>query len=142
MTTLTTVTSPSELAALVAGKPDDDLVAMATEAGVEATVAHLFAAMAAAFVPERAAGQSAVAQWDITGPDGAHTWTVTIDAGACRADAGPAASARITLGMGLPDFLRFMAGEGNAMTAFMAGKLKVSGDVMFGPVMEGFFNRT
>jgi putative sterol carrier protein len=140
---ITTVATPAALAALLDGRSDEDINALVAEPGAAAVVGRMFELMAQAFVPDRAAGQTATAQWEVTAPDGPHTFHVIIENGTCRAGAGPAPSPpRITLGIGLADFLRFMAGEGNAMTAFMAGKLKVSGDVMFGPVMEGFFDRS
>lgn len=137
-----TVETPGELAALLAGRSDDEVCELAAGAGYETTVARMFSLMAGAFLPERAPGVSAVAQWEITAPDGPHTFTIIIEDGTCRSVAGPADSPRVSLSMGLPDFLRFMGGEGKAITAFMAGKLKVTGDVMFGPVMENYFQRT
>ena len=47
----------------------------------------------------------------------------------------------MTVAQEVSDFIRFMAGQTNAVTAFMAGKMKVTGDVMFGPTMESFFRR-
>jgi putative sterol carrier protein len=139
--TIMTATTPQELAATLAGHSDDEINQMATDVGVETVLTRMFTLMAEAFVPERAGAESAKAVWQISAPDGAHAYHVIIDDGACSSGLGPVEAPRITLGMALPDFLRFMGGEGNAMTAYMSGKLKVSGDVMFGPKMEGFFNR-
>jgi putative sterol carrier protein len=95
--------------------------------------------MAEAFDPDRAAGRSAVAEWEVTARGESHTYHVVIDGGTCRAGAGPIPSPRITIAFDLGDFVCFMAAETNAMTAFMAGKMKVSGEVMFGPTLESFF---
>ena len=47
----------------------------------------------------------------------------------------------MTLGQSLPDFLRFIAGELDGMQAFMSGKLRLSGDLMFAQNMQRWFNR-
>ena len=131
----------SDFAALVEGLSDDEITRLVEDAGVEATLGRLFTLMAEAFDPEQAAGQSAVSQWEVTAGGEAHTYHLIIDAGTCRAGTGPVASPRITIAQELCDFVRFLAGQTNAMTAFMAGKMKVTGDVMFGPTLEGFFRR-
>ena len=96
--------------------------------------------MRAAFVPERAAGQSAVAQWDITAPDGSHTYQVKMADGECTVTQGAGDPARVTLGLMLPDFLRFVSGQLDGMQAFMSGKLKLSGDMMFATTMQNWFD--
>ena len=135
------VSDQSDFAALVEGLSDDEITRLVEDAGVETTLARLFTFMADAFDPERAAGQSAVSQWQVTAGGESHTYHLIIDAGTCRAGTGPVPSPRITIAQELCDFIRFMAGQTNAMTAFMAGKMKVTGDVMFGPTLEGFFRR-
>jgi putative sterol carrier protein len=133
------VRDQQDIAALIGGLSDDEITRLVEDAGVEVTLGRLFSLMADAFDPERAAGQSAVAQWEVTAGGETHTYHVVIDAGTCQAGAGPADSPRITIAQDLCNFVRFMAGETNAMTAFMTGKMKVTGDVMFGPTFEGFF---
>jgi putative sterol carrier protein len=131
----------SGFAALVEGLSDEEITGLVEEAGVEATLGRLFTLMAEAFDPERAAGQSAVSQWEVTAGGETHTYHLIIDAGTCRAGTGPVPSPRITIAQELCDFIRFLAGQTNAMNAFMAGRMKVAGDVMFGPTLEGFFRR-
>ena len=41
--------------------------------------------------------------------------------------------------MALPDFLRFLTGQLDGMQAFMTGKLKLSGDMMFAQSMQAWF---
>ena len=130
-----------DLADLVRDLPDEEVTRMVEDAGVEATLDRLFTLMAEAFDPEQAAGRSAAAQWEVSAGGETHTYHVIIDAGTCRAGGGPASSPRITIAQDLPDFVRFMAGQTNAVTAFMAGKMKITGDVIFGPTLESFFRR-
>lgn len=48
-------------------------------------------------------------------------------------------AARVTLKLNLPNFIRMMAEELNGMTAFMTGKLKISGDIMFSQNLSKWF---
>ena len=91
------------------------------------------------FQADKAAGQSAVVQWDITAPDQTYSYNVTIADGACKAAEGAAESPRLTLGLALPDFLRFVAGKLDGMQAFMSGKLRLGGDMMFAQQMQAWF---
>ncbi|HMC05639.1 MAG TPA: SCP2 sterol-binding domain-containing protein [Actinomycetota bacterium] len=131
-----------DLAALVRDLSDEEVNRLVEDAGVEATLDRLFTLMVEAFDPEQAAGQSAATQWEVSAGGETFTYHVIIDAGTCRAGTGPVPSPRITLAQGLSDFIRFMAGQTNAVTAFMTGKMKVTGDVMFGPTLESFFRRS
>jgi putative sterol carrier protein len=130
-----------DLAALVRDLPDEEITRLVEDAGVEATLGRLFTLMAEAFDSEQAAGRSAATQWEVSAGGEAHTYHVVIDAGTCRAGSGPVPSPRITMALELSDFIRFMAGQTNAVTAFMTGRMKVTGDVMFGPTLESFFRR-
>ena len=62
-----------------------------------------------------------------------------VDAGTCRINAGPADAPKATLSFTLANFVRFMAGEMNGIQAFMAGKVRISGDVMYAQRTESFF---
>jgi putative sterol carrier protein len=97
--------------------------------------------MAKQFRPDKAAGQSAIIGWDITTPDGTHRWQLKVADGTCTAQEAGSEDARVTLGMTLPDFLRFVTGQLDGMQAFMTGKLKLSGDMMFAQSMQAWFAR-
>ena len=131
-----------DLAALVRDLSDEEVTRLVEDAGVEATLDRLFTLMVEAFDPEQAAGRSAATQWEVSAGGEAHTYHVIIDAGTCRAGTGPVPSPRMTIAQEVSDFIRFMAGQTNAVTAFMTGKMKVTGDVMFGPTLESFFRRS
>jgi putative sterol carrier protein len=128
------------LSQLLEGRSDEEINEFAAQAGVDTLLAQIFEGMRAAFVPERAAGQSAVAQWDVTAPDGTHTFQVKMADGECTVGPGTGESARVTLGLTLPDFLRFVSGQLDGMQAFMSGKLKLSGDMMFATTMQNWFD--
>ena len=132
--------SREELAVMIEGKSDEEITAGVAELGTEKVLAQIFEHMAKdAFRPERAGNQSAVVGWDITSPEGTHSYQLKIADGTCTAVSGSAEPARVTLGMALPDFLRFITGKLDGMQAFMTGKLKLAGDMMFAQSMQAWF---
>ena len=133
------IQSREELAEMIEGKSDDEINAGVAALGTEKVLSQIFEYMAGRFQPERASGQSAVIGWDITSPEGTHSWQLKVADGTCTAAAGNAEAARVTLGMALPDFLRFLTGKLDGMQAFMTGKLKLSGDMMFAQSMQAWF---
>ena len=132
-------TTPEDLAALIDGLSDEEIHQAALAAGVGVVLERIFATMQSMFRPERAEGQDGVVQWEVDDGNSTHVYHVTMDAGTCVADAGPAVAPKATLNFTLPNFLRFMAGEMNGIQAFMTGKVRISGDVMYAQRMEGFF---
>ncbi len=133
--------SRDELSALIEGKSDDEINAGVAERGTEKVLSQIFDYMAGRFQPERAGNQSAVIGWDITSAEGTHSYQLKVADGACTAVQGNAEPARVTLGMALPDFLRFLTGQLDGMQAFMTGKLKLSGDMMFAQTMQQWFSQ-
>ena len=131
--------SRDELSAMIEGKTDDEINAGVAERGTEKVLNQIFEYMAGRFQPDRAGNQSAVIGWDVTSPDGTHSWQLKVADGTCTAVAGNADEARVTLAMALPDFLRFLTGQMDGMQAFMTGKLKLAGDMMFAQSMQAWF---
>ena len=84
------------LGQLLEGRSDDEISEFVNVAGIDTVLAQVFDGMKQAFVPEKAAGQSAVVQWDVTAPDGPHSWTVKIADGTCTATTGAADAPRLT----------------------------------------------
>ena len=134
--------SRDELAAMIQGKTDDEINAGVADLGTEKVLERIFDDMSSRFQPDRAAGQSAVIGWDITAPDATHSYQLKVADGTCTVQPGNAEAARVTLGMALPDFLRFVTGQLDGMQAFMTGKLKLSGDMMFAQSMQSWFRTT
>ncbi len=111
------------------------------EGGVDGVLEKVFAGMSASFSPEKAAGQQAVVQYEISAPDGTHEYAMRIADGRCEIDKGRAESPRVTIRIGLADFLRLITGGANGMQLFMTGKLKVSGDLFFAQTYQSWFDR-
>ena len=83
--------SREELAAMIEGKSDEEISAGVSELGTDKVLAQIFEHMAKdAFRPERAGNQSAVVGWDITSPEGTHSWQLKVADGTCTAVSGSA----------------------------------------------------
>lgn len=126
------------LAKLVEGRSDEEING-AVGGNVDEVLDQIFQGMKDSFQADRAAGQTAVVQWDVTAADGTRSYQLQVDNGSCEVAKGAAEAARVTLGLSLPDFLRFIAGVLEPMQAFMSGKLKLSGDMMFAQSMAAWF---
>jgi putative sterol carrier protein len=133
----------SALTALVDDRSNDELHAAVQEqdGGAAGVLDKVFAGMAGSFNPDKAAGQQATVQYEINGPDGTHEYNMRIADGRCEVDKGRAESPRVTLRIGLADFLRLITGKANGMQLFMTGKLKVSGDLFFAQTYQAWFDR-
>jgi putative sterol carrier protein len=130
-----------QLGELVDGRSDEEINSTIEAAGVDAVLDQIFAAMQERFQPDKAAGQSAVIGWDIAAPDGARTYQVKVENGTCTVEKGGTEAARVTLGLSLADFMRFIGGKLDGMQAFMGGKLKLQGDMMFAQTLQTWFGQ-
>jgi putative sterol carrier protein len=133
----------SALSAAVEQKSNEELVAaiQQQEGGANGVLGQVFAGMVDSFNPTKAAGQQATVQYEISAPDGTHEWAMRIADGRCEVQPGRAESPRVTIRIGLADFLRLITGKANGMQLFMTGKLKVSGDLFFAQTYQGWFDR-
>lgn len=78
--------------------------------------------------PAKMKGVSAVYQFDLTGDNGG-VFHVTVDDGKATVVESEHDSPSITITMAADDFDAMLDGKLNATSAFMAGKLKVKGDM-------------
>ena len=133
----------SALSAAVEQNSNEELVAaiQQQEGGVEGVLGQVFAGMAESFNPAKATGQQATVQYEIGAPDGTHEWAMRIADGACEVEPGRADSPRVTIRIGLADFLGLITGKAAGMQLFMTGKLKVSGDLFFAQTYQAWFDR-
>jgi putative sterol carrier protein len=132
-----------QLTAAVDGMSDEQLTEAIrrTEGGADRVLDQVFEGMRQALDPAQAAGQAAVVQYEIAAPDGPRGYVMRIADGQCRIERGAADDPRVTLKLGLVDFLRLVAGRLTGMQLFMSGKLKVSGDLFFAQTYQAWFNR-
>jgi len=130
-----------ELAATLEGRSDEEITQGVVAQGADTVLGQIFAGMVEAFLPQKAGSQSAVIQYDINVGGTVHTYQLKIAGGKCELVKGAAGPARVTLTLQAPDFLRLVTGTLNGMQAFMTGKLKLTGDMMFAQVMQGWFEQ-
>ena len=135
------ISTPRELGNMIDGKSDAEINEAVTAMGAEGALEKVFDGMSKAFLADKAKGQSAVIQWDITAPSGVLRYQVKVDGGACSYTKGTPDTARVTLTAALPDFLRVITGKLNGQQAFFSGKLKLAGDMMFAMTQENWFDK-
>ncbi len=92
------------------------------------TVSETFEQMPGRFRADRAVGVNAVVQYEISG-EGGGTWHAVIKDGTCAVNPGPATNPNLTLQAGAQDWLDMTSGKQNPQMLFMAGKLKLKGDM-------------
>ena len=92
------------------------------------TVVELMSKMPMAFLPEKAPGLVAVIQFKFSGVE-AGDWFATIRDGKCSVEQGVSPSPKMTLSADSADYVKIFTGELDGMQAFMAGKLKLAGDL-------------
>jgi putative sterol carrier protein len=92
------------------------------------TVKESFDAMSSRFRADKAAGTSAVIQYDVSG-EGGGTWNAVIKDGACTVTPGTAPNPNLTLQISAQDWLDMLSGKQSGQMLFMSGKLKVKGDM-------------
>jgi putative sterol carrier protein len=135
------INTPKELSQMLEGKSDGEILSVSQELGFDTVLEKTFEGMCKAFKADTAKGQSAVIQWDIGAEGAVYQWQVKVAEGACSAQKNGAEKARVTLGVDLPNFLRLITGKLNGQQAFFAGKLKLSGDMMFAMTQESWFDK-
>ncbi len=135
------VPDPAVLAEAIKDLDDEALAEQVRGIGTDEVLRAIFSGMEEAFVPERAAGVDSTIQYDISTEEGTKTWSVSFAGGKCTTSEGPATNPRLTLQIGLIDFIRLIFGQAQGPQLFMTGKIKLQGDMMFAMQMQGFFKR-
>ncbi|HCB50131.1 MAG TPA: SCP-2 family sterol carrier protein [Chloroflexi bacterium] len=93
-----------------------------------ASVAQLFVNMPKAFDANKAGDMNATVQFDLSG-EGGGQWYVVVADGVCDVEQGAAESPTATIRMDADDYAALVAGDLNAMEAFMQQKIRVEGDL-------------
>jgi putative sterol carrier protein len=93
------------------------------------TLAERFETMAAGFNSAAAVGMTKTLQWNITGDEGG-VWAFRIVDGVGQLIPGGVEEPDVTFTTSPEVWLAIAEGKQDPMKAFMAGKLKVSGDMM------------
>jgi putative sterol carrier protein len=93
------------------------------------------------FPPEKAAGMKADIQLHLTG-EGGGDWLIRIADSKITAAPGSTPSPQLTISAALADIAAITEGKLDGMSAFMQGKIKLSGDTNLAMRMVGLFKRT
>jgi len=102
------------------------------------TIADLMSKMPGAFVPEKAVGLDVVMQFKFTGAEPGD-WYAIIKDGTVKVEKGAHPSPKMTLSADSDDYIKLFTGQLDPMQAFMAGKLKLQGDLNLAMKMTQFF---
>jgi putative sterol carrier protein len=131
--------TPDQFAEMMKTSSDEDVLQAIRAVGSEQVLTRVFQGFEERFQADKASGVDAVMQFVVEDEGEAHHHVVTIKDGACEASSGPAEDSRVTLRLGLLDFLKLVSGQANGPALFMAGKLKIQGDLMFAPRIMSYF---
>jgi putative sterol carrier protein len=102
----------------------------------------IFAGMERQFDPERAAGFAGDIRYELKDAAGAETpWTVSIGGGQAKARPGEAADPKLTLRIGVADFVRLAAGDADAGKLLLDGRLDIKGDFEVAARMADMFGQ-
>lgn len=135
-------TSAAGLLAVLEGRSDDEVNGFIKAQGYDIVLGQIFSEMEGRFLPEKAAGRSAVIQYDVNTPEGTEAYRVVVADGTCSTSKGAGQDSTVTLVLSLADFLRLISGKLNGVQAFMSGKLKIRGDMMLAQTMQGWFDQS
>jgi putative sterol carrier protein len=129
-----------ELADAIRGKSDDEILLGAQlVGGVEALLDQTFAAAKDHLNPD--AAKDVVIGYRLSHGPATYEYAVVVKDKAVTIEKRNPADARVTLVLTVPDYLRFITGELNNMTAFTTGRLQLEGDVMFAQELGPMFSR-
>jgi putative sterol carrier protein len=102
---------------------------------------EIFDKMPEAFLSEKAANVNATIQLELTG-EGGGDWVVKIANGAMTINEGRTETPNLTLTMAVNDYVALSRGEANPMNLFMAGKVKLQGDMTLAMKFPEMFDRS
>ena len=130
----------AQLAEGVKDKSDDEILGLlGGMGGTGPALDAIFDGMAKALNPD--AAQDCIIGYEIAEAGKTHAFAVVIRDKAAAIERREPSDARVTLGLSVPDFLRLITGNLDGMQAFMQGKLKLKGDMMFAQQIQRMFSR-
>ena len=97
-------------------------------------------AMPGYLIPEKAGSTTATIQFDLTGEDAGKRY-LKLTNGQAESGQGEVEAPNVTLIADSKDFVKIFTGKMDGTAAFMAGKLKVKGDMGLAIRMQTMFRR-
>ena len=132
---------PAQLAEAIKDMSDEDLAVVMKDMGVDDTLRNIFEGMRDSFKPEAAKDVNATVQYDIDTGEGVKNWLVTFADGSCSVSDSSTTDPRLTIAVGLVDFVRLIFNQVQGPQLFMSGKMKLQGDMMWAMQMQNYFER-
>ena len=132
---------PAQLAEAIKDMSDEELATTLKELGTDDTLRNIFEGMRDSFKPEAAKGVNSTVQYDIDTGEGVKQWSVTFTDGTCSVSEGATTDPRLTIQVGLVDFVRLIFNQVQGPQLFMSGKMKLQGDMMWAMQMQNYFER-
>jgi putative sterol carrier protein len=132
--------SPEEFASMVSQSSDEDIKAAIQSVGADKVLDRIFSGMEERFVPDRAQGVDAEIQWVVTEDGTEHPYVTVIRDGSCKITQATTDNPKVALTLDTVTFSKLVTGQAQGPQLFMAGKLKVTGDVMFSARITNFFD--
>ena len=133
--------SAEEFVTLVSSASDAQLAEAMSGPQREPALREIFSRMAEHLDPAKAEGQDAVVHFQILGgPDGGYDeFEVAVRDGKCTVSETLAEQPRVTLKVEPVAFLKLITNQQSGPELFMAGKLKLDGDLMFAAQIASLF---
>ncbi len=100
---------------------------------------EIFQGMQERFQPDKASGVDATIQWQIADGGEEKPYAITIKDGSFSWEHGQAESPTVTLSTDAESFTALMTGKAQGPALYMAGKLRIQGDLMLAQRMGSFF---
>lgn len=100
---------------------------------------EIFQDMQKSFQPDKASGVDATIQWQIKDGDEEKPYAITIKDGSFSWEQGTAENPTVTLSTDRDSFVQLMTGKAQGAALYMAGKLRIQGDLMLAQRMSQFF---
>ena len=138
---MTTEPHPSqdELRTLIADKSDDEVLTAVAAApgGLDGLLDQTVTGMTDAFEPD--AAHDCVVGYEVQAAD--HTYPIRVEIRGRDVDITRTepTDARAVLQLSVPDYLRLITGLLDGTDAYMSGRMKIRGDVMFAPQISRMF---
>lgn len=137
----TPMTTPAqdELRAQILDKTDDEILALMSGApgGIEGVLDDTVAGMADALDPD--AAQDCVVGYEIDSGGETYGYRIEVHGHDVQTERRAPSDARVVLQLSVPEYLRLITGLLDGTEAFMSGRMKIRGDVMFAPQVGRMF---
>jgi putative sterol carrier protein len=123
----------------VAAASDDQIAGALRSIGTAPVLDRIFDQMRERFLPQQARGVTAEVRFVVRDEEEEHCYLVDIRDGGCSVRREQAPQARATVDTDLVSFAKLVTGKATGPALFMAGRLRVLGDLVLSMRLLGFF---